>query len=160
MRSEVSVSFWKQALIYSCLVIIPFYILRTLISSHIGNEFLAVPFLRIFSSLFNFSVATILVSIFTLIWFDKLNGHRWQKFIIPYGRMSLTNYMMQSIIGVCLYYGFGFGLYKLTGASLSLLIGIAIFIVQYLFSRYWMSKHKQGPIEYFWKKATWYKFKR
>ena len=160
IRSEVSVSFWKQSLIYACIVIIPFYILRTLIAAHISNEFLSVPFLRIFSSLFNFAFATILVSAFTLIWFDKMNGHRWQKFIIPYGRMSLTNYIMQSIIGACLYYGFGFGLYKLTGASISFLIGIAMCVVQFLFSRYWMSTHKQGPIEYIWKKATWMKFRR
>ena len=35
VRSEVSVSFWKQALIYSCLVIIPFYILRKIGRAHV-----------------------------------------------------------------------------------------------------------------------------
>ena len=129
IRSEVSVSFWKQALIYACIVIIPFYILRTLISAHIGNEFLSVPFLRIFSSMFNFAFATILVSAFTLIWFDKLNGHRWQKFIIPDGRMSLTNLIMQFLIWAWLYFGFWFGLYIITGASWFLFVGFSVFVV-------------------------------
>ena len=157
VRSEVSASFWKQAMIYSCLVIIPFYLLKNFIPSHIGNQNIAVPCIRIFTSLFNFAFATILVSIFTNLWFRIGNGYHWQKFIIPYGRMSLTNYLMQSIIGICIYYGFGFGLYRYTGATLCILIGLAIFILQLIFSYYWMSRHKQGPIEYLWKKATWYK---
>ena len=97
----------------------------------------------------------ILVSAFVLIWFKKENGCNWQKFIIPYGRMSLTNYISQSIIGVCIYYGFGLGLYRVTGATETLLIGLAIFTVQWVFSRYWLSCHKQGPLEYLWKQGTW-----
>lgn len=159
VRSEVSHSFWKQALIYACMLFIPFYILQAYIPNHIPNIYISTPFKLIFSTLFNFSFTTILVSGFTLIWFNKGNGFHWQKFIIPYGRMSLTNYIMQSIIGVCIYYGFGFGLYQLTGSSITFLIGIMIFIIQLLFSQYWLSNHKQGPIEYLWKKATWYKFK-
>lgn len=160
VRSEVSYSFWKQAFIYACLIIIPFFLLQKLGTSYIHNRYVAIPYTLIFTTLFNFAFTTILVSAFTLLWFYKGNGRRWQKFIIPYGRMSLTNYIMQSIIGACLYYGFGFGLYKKTGSTYALLIGIAIFIVQLLFSRYWLSTHKQGPLEYLWKKATWLKFRQ
>lgn len=45
-------------------------------------------------------------------------------------------------------------------AVATLLIGAAIFIFQLLFSRWWLSKHKQGPFEYLWRKATWMGYKR
>ena len=50
--------------------------------------------------------------------------------------------------------------YRSTGAVATLLIGAAIFIFQLLFSRWWLSKHKQGPFEYLWRKATWMGYKR
>ena len=58
------------------------------------------------------------------------------------------------------YYGYGLCLYRSTGAVATLLIGAAIFIFQLLFSRWWLSKHKQGPFEYLWRKATWMGYKR
>ena len=69
--------------------------------------------------------------------------------------MSLTNYISQSILGSILYYEYGFGLWTKTGASVSLLIAIGIFTAQLLFSRWWLSSHQQGPLEYLWKKWTW-----
>ena len=160
IRNEVSVSFWKQSLIYSCIVMLPFYLLQNLGMAYIHNKFVSVPYTLIFSSLFNFAFTTILVSAFTLLWFNISSGYRFQKLLIPYGRMSLTNYIMQSIFGACIYYGFGFGLYRTTGASVTILIALAMFAVQLIFSRYWLATHKQGPIEYLWKRATWWRFKQ
>lgn len=44
----------------------------------------------------------------------------------PLGRMSLTSYVMQSLIGSTLYHGFGFALYKVTGSNMSLAIGVTL----------------------------------
>jgi len=76
---------------------------------------------------------------------------------VAYGRMSLTNYIGQSVIGVAIYYHWGFGLYNSVGAAGSALIGLGIFFVQLSFSRYWLSRHAQGPLEYLWKRGTWIK---
>lgn len=65
--------------------------------------------------------------------------------------MSLTNYISQSIMGVTIYYGFGLAMYKYAGATASLLI----FTVQLIFSRWWLARHKQGPLEFLWRKGTW-----
>ncbi|MFA6832530.1 MAG: DUF418 domain-containing protein, partial [Bacteroidaceae bacterium] len=72
-------------------------------------------------------------------------------------RMSLTNYITQSIIGVYVFYGFGLGLYKYTGATACLLIAIAIFSIQWIITNYWRKNHKHGPLEWVWKKLTWIK---
>ena len=75
--------------------------------------------------------------------------------LVPYGRMSLTNYIFQSIIGCFIYYGYGLGLWHSSGATCSLLIGIGIFLFQRAYSRYWLSRFRQGPLEYLWKRLTW-----
>jgi uncharacterized protein len=73
----------------------------------------------------------------------------------PLGRMSLSNYIMQSLIGSFIYFGFGLGLYQYTGGTYCLLIGIVLAILQGYFSTWWMKNHKQGPLEIIWHKATW-----
>ena len=88
-------------------------------------------------------------------WFKKEKGYGWQSLLIPYGRMSLTNYISQSIMGVIIYYGFGLAMYKYAGATASLLIALLIFTVQLIFSRWWLARHKQGPLEFLWRKGTW-----
>ena len=103
----------------------------------------------------NFAFMVILVSVFTLLWFKKDTGYNWQSLLIPYGRMSLTNYISQSIMGVTIYYGFGLSMYKYAGATGSLLIALLIFTIQLIFSRWWLARHKQGPLEFLWRKGTW-----
>ena len=36
-----------------------------------------------------------------------------------------------------------------------LLAGVAVFILQMLFCRWWLSRHRQGPLDYVWHKWTW-----
>lgn len=71
------------------------------------------------------------------------------------GRMALTNYLMQSVIGVLLYYGIGLGL----GASLPLagveLVALLIFIAQMTFSSLWLRAFRYGPLEWIWRILTY-----
>ena len=159
IKSDGAVKVWKCILAGSVAAYIPLFILRTYVPEHITHPAVLTSYNIAIPSLANFAFMAILVSLFTLFWFKKGEGYGWQKFIIPYGRMSLTNYITQSIMGVCIYYGFGLGLYKTTGATATLAIGLLIFIVQWLFSRYWLERHKQGPLEYLWREGTWMKIK-
>ena len=63
--------------------------------------------------------------------------------------------MIQSIVGSFIYYGFGLGLYKYTGATYCLLIGIILAVLQGIFSKWWMKNHRQGPLETIWHRLTW-----
>ena len=159
-KSDVSCRVWHRILKSGIVMFIPLYCLRIFVPDYIENSSGKIPYTIIIQSLSNFVFMAILISAFTLLWFKKESGYKWQNFIIPYGRMSLTNYITQSIIGVAIYYGYGLCLYRSTGAVATLLIGAAIFIFQLLFSRWWLSKHKQGPFEYLWRKATWMGYKR
>jgi uncharacterized protein len=96
----------------------------------------------------------ILISVLVLLFYTT-TLNKVLKVFSPLGRMSLSNYILQSIIGSTIYYGFGFGLYKYTGATYSLLISIVLALLMGIFSTWWMKNHKRGPLEVIWHKATW-----
>lgn len=156
VKSEKSVKFWiRVAVISVAMLLFPLNILKNYMSELISNKEVLMSYDMIFLSLWNFAFMAALVSCFALLWFHKGDGYKVQRFIIPYGKMSLTNYITQSIIGCGIYLNWGAGLYKYTGATSCIIIAILIFLVQYKFSKWWLSKHKQGALEWLWKKATW-----
>ena len=70
------------------------------------------------------------------------------------GKMSLTDYLMQSIVGGFLFYNWGLGLYKVSGHSVSFVLGIVFCICLYHFCRFWTSRCRRGPLEEIWARAT------
>ena len=155
IKSEESVRFWKRMLIGAVIAFIPLYCLRVFVPDFITDSSALIPYNIAVPSYANFAFMVILVSLFTLLWFKKETGYSWQSLLIPYGRMSLTNYISQSVMGVTIYYGFGLSMYKYAGATASLLIALLIFTVQLVFSRWWLVRHRQGPLEFLWRKGTW-----
>ncbi len=94
------------------------------------------------------------VSGFALLWIDP----RWQqRFLVlaPMGRMALTNYLMQTVIGIIIFYGIGFGL----GGKVSMVgfesIALTVFIVQVLWSHWWLKRFNFGPMEWLWRSLTY-----
>ena len=75
--------------------------------------------------------------------------------LAPLGRMALTNYIMQSIIGITIFYGIGFGLYGQIALYQILIIAIIILIFQIQFSKYWLKKHDFGPLEWLWRRLSY-----
>jgi uncharacterized protein len=82
------------------------------------------------------------------------NGKRLMV-LAPYGKMSLTHYIGQSIIGAFIFYGWGLALFKTSGHTESLCMAIVFVALQIIFSHWWMKNHKRGPLEGLWNKATW-----
>jgi len=70
------------------------------------------------------------------------------------GKMSLSDYLLQSIIGGFLFYNWGLGLYRVSGHTYSLCLGIAVCVGLYLFCRFWTKRFRRGPLEELWAKAT------
>jgi uncharacterized protein len=85
------------------------------------------------------------------------NSERTQntvKQLIPVGKMGLTTYVVQSVFGVLLFYGYGFGLLLKLSGTAALGLGILFFIVQILFSKWWFRNYKFGPLEWLWRCGT------
>ncbi len=90
---------------------------------------------------------------FLLFAFYSTRLSRPMRFIMPYGRMSLTNYISQSIIGSFIFYHWGLHL-NLCDTASALLFAV-ILLGQILICRWWMKSHTHGPLEWAWKKLTW-----
>ncbi len=75
--------------------------------------------------------------------------------LAPVGRMALTNYLLQSVICVTLFYGTGFGLYGQLGQAAGLLLTLGIFLLQIPFSSWWLTRYRFGPMEWLWRTLTY-----
>ncbi len=75
------------------------------------------------------------------------------------GRMALTNYLTHSLIYAFLFYGYGIGLGLLgkVGAAACVLLGLVIYTLQIIFSRWWLSRWAFGPMEWVWRSLTYEK---
>ncbi len=73
------------------------------------------------------------------------------KLFKAYGKLSLTNYVSQGIIGVTLYYGFGFALWRYLGVTWSVLLGVIFFFSQAIFCIFWNKYFYYGPLEWVWR---------
>jgi uncharacterized protein len=73
----------------------------------------------------------------------------------PVGRMALTNYLMQSVIGTLLFYGIGLAwVGRLTPVQF-VGLGLAVFVAQIVVSALWLRVFKQGPMEALWRRLTY-----
>lgn len=105
---------------------------------------------------YNIAFTAILVSIFVILYqsdvFKKMiHGLRF------YGRMSLTNYIGQSIIGSLIFFPYALGLASTLGIAWSFIAGLVVMFAQIRFCRWWLKTHKQGPLESIWHRITWLK---
>lgn len=77
------------------------------------------------------------------------------RHFVPVGRMALTNYLAHSVIGLIFFFGIGFGLAGTFRPLAFYGIALLVFAAQILFSTWWLSRHEQGPMEAFWRRATY-----
>ncbi|MEB7065610.1 DUF418 domain-containing protein [Mammaliicoccus sciuri] len=73
------------------------------------------------------------------------------------GKLSLTTYIMQSVICIFIFYGVGFNYYGKLPVLNIYIIGIVIYFVQLIVSYLYLMKFKQGPLEKLWRKVTYLK---
>ncbi len=152
--SEKNIKFWINVFIVSTIAFSPIYGLISILPDFISREALLVPSTLILKSISNIALTGILFAGVILVYYlTKFRSVLHE--LAPYGRMSLTNYLSQSLIGGFLFYNWGLGLYRHTGITVCFLMGISIFFLQYFFCRWWLRSHRQGPLEWLWKKATW-----
>ncbi|MBM6646231.1 DUF418 domain-containing protein [Bacillus sp. RIT 809] len=71
------------------------------------------------------------------------------------GKMSVSNYLAQSIITTTIFYAYGFGLYGKIGYFFGILLTIGIYTIQLFVSTYWLQKYRMGPVEYVWRLGTY-----
>jgi len=79
------------------------------------------------------------------------------SFFAPYGRMALTNYVSQAIVGTFLLYGWGLGLCDHIRTLYLFFMAIVLVIVQTYACKIWLNYFKYGPLEWLWRSGTYLK---
>ena len=81
------------------------------------------------------------------MWLRRLAAFGWS------GRMALTSYMIQILLLDLLFsnYALGVSLRPLAGLA----VAVALFLILAAFSRFWLTRHPLGPLEWLWRSATY-----
>jgi uncharacterized protein len=87
--------------------------------------------------------------------FQTRRGQGLLLWFAPVGRMALSNYLFQSVVGVLLFYGIGAGLFMEVSLATALGIAVAIYAMQMLISRAYFRSFQQGPAEALWRRLTY-----
>ena len=105
--------------------------------------------------IYNLSILLLIVSAVVSAWYAFAGFRKALSHLCIFGRASLTNYLLQSVIGCAIFCGYGLACYRKLGVTYAVLVGLAMVIVQYLFVRWWFKSHPRGPLEGLWRKLTW-----
>ncbi|MGD9401177.1 MAG: DUF418 domain-containing protein [bacterium] len=80
---------------------------------------------------------------------------RLKRVLAAFGRMALTNYLMQTVICTSIFYGHGLGLFGRVERWQQILFVLAIWAVQLIYSPLWLRRYRFGPAEWVWRSLTY-----
>lgn len=103
------------------------------------------------------ALAVAYVAAFALL-FQRTRWRAALGLLAPLGRMALTNYLVQSVLGIALFYGIGLGIGPWTGTVGWLLAWLGILAAQIAFSHFWLARFRYGPCEWAWRSLTYGKW--
>lgn len=88
--------------------------------------------------------------------YERTRIQKWLRLFVPVGRMSLSNYLLQSVFGVALFYGWPQGPQLMGQVNGVTGIGIALGIygLQVILSRWWLRHYGPGPVERLWRRLA------
>jgi uncharacterized protein len=90
--------------------------------------------------------------------FQTHNGKKFLSVFAPVGKMAFSNYILQSLVGNFVFLGAGLGYMGQLGPVYFTLFGIGFFILQIIFSTFWLQYCNYGPVEWLWRSATYKKW--
>ena len=90
-----------------------------------------------------------------LLWYASARVRQLLTAVCTFGRMSLTNYLLQSVLGCFLFYAWGLGLFSELGQTYALFAGVVMVMFQLFVTLLWARHHQRGPVESLWRAATY-----
>ncbi|WP_086428444.1 DUF418 domain-containing protein [Staphylococcus cornubiensis] len=110
--------------------------------------------------MFSFMVGGPLLSVgIVLLFFHVMQYPVAQKLLKLFrypGKMSLSVYLSQSIVCTFLFTGFGLGFYNKLPLYQTYLFALALFLIQVVVCYVYLRQFNQGPIEWVWRKITYF----
>lgn len=77
------------------------------------------------------------------------------QILAPVGKLALTNYLGQTLICTTIFYGHGLGWYGHLDRVEQLVVVVGVWLVQIVWSSWWLKRHPLGPAEYLWRRLTY-----
>ncbi|NPC86060.1 DUF418 domain-containing protein, partial [Pyxidicoccus fallax] len=100
-------------------------------------------------------LAAVYVAAFALL----LQREQWwwkvQEVLAPVGRMALTHYLLQTVVSLCIYDGWGLGLIGRMPPSRCVALTLILFALQVPLSQWWLARFRFGPAEWLWRSLTY-----
>ncbi len=153
-------AFTKRLLIWSSIVLVVALILSAAAFASLGENIA----LDNWTAMAGLTAVDIANTAMTFMWiavvvilYRKARPEKWLANFAPYGRMALTNYVLQSIIGTALLYGWGIGLIGELRHLYTFGLALLLIAVQVWFSKFWLVHFKYGPLEWLWRSLTFFK---
>ena len=92
---------------------------------------------------------------FALLWHAAVAGSRLLGVLAPVGRMALSNYLMQTVVCLGVFYGYGLGVGPRHGLVGWLAMWAMLYGMQIMLSRWWLARFRFGPMEWLWRSLTY-----
>lgn len=73
----------------------------------------------------------------------------------PVGRMALSNYLAQTLLGIGIFYGIGLGWGLQVGPITYTTVGLFLFAGQFAVSTWWLRRFRYGPMEWLWRRLSY-----
>ncbi|WP_110929051.1 DUF418 domain-containing protein [Bacillus massiliglaciei] len=138
-RKKLAVLVWAGlflGLVFKCFPYLTAYNAGTMYVQEFGGPFLSIGYIGGIALLFQKKQAALLL-----------------RPLGSVGRMSLSNYLFQSLLCSFLFYSYGLGLYGKISYTAGFLLLVGIYAVQVFLSERWLRKFRFGPAEYMWRLA-------
>lgn len=71
------------------------------------------------------------------------------------GRLSISNYLFQSIVATLIFYSYGFGYYGEISIFAGSILALSIYTIQLAASTWWIKRFYYGPVEWLWRSGTY-----
>lgn len=146
--------FWRRTLLAAVLLFAAMQLLLSTLDFKSMQPSVGQSLDILFTAWRNLAMMLFYVGGITLLYY-RTSVRRIIEPLACIGKMSLTDYLLQSIVGGFLFYNWGLALYHVSSHGISFLLGIAFCIVLYFFCRFWTQRFRRGPLEELWARATW-----
>lgn len=113
--------------------------------------------LKVMSNFISFAECTLSlimnISFVAFLYFHGTTLKLAQSFV-DLGKMALTNYLLQTALGMLIFYNIGFGLYGKTTPAANFIIALIVMAFQILFSNIWFRYFNYGLVEWILRSGT------
>lgn len=82
----------------------------------------------------------------------------WRQWLLPIaevGRAALSNYLLQSLFFVTIFYSYGLGLFGKIEPAVGVCLRMLIYVFELFVTKWWLKRFRFGPVEWMWRTLTY-----